>query len=271
MVKRDIEMLKDVVFYEDTKVRLAADVYLPHSKTKRPALLLVHGGAWQAGAKESLHQWGFFLAEAGYVAVSVSYRLSTPETSTWPYVLDDIQAAYDFLLNHEEEWQVERDRIGVIGASAGAHLATLFALTPPSQAHIKAAVGVYGVYDLKKWWEYTQIARNDNPVGKLMGNTPATLPEAFRSASPSYQISGNEHTRFFIIWGEEDEIVPCEDQSVLFVQKLKDAQIHVETLLIPDKGHFWFYTGDYEGGVDIKDYPNHIVAPKLLNFLNENL
>lgn len=271
MVKLNIQLLKDVVFYEDQEIKLMADVYLPNMKTKRPALLLIHGGAWQTGSKERLHQWGLLLAEQGYVAMSISYRLTTPEASTWPNVLDDVQAAYYFLLDQENEWKIDRDRIGVIGASAGAHLASLFALSPPSEAHIKVLVGVYGVYDMEKWWHYTQHARNDNPVGKLMGSTPEQSPEAYRSASPLYQISGKEHPRFFIIWGEDDEIVPCDDQSVKFVQALKDTQVHVETLPIPGHGHFWFYTGDHTGGVDINDDPNNIVAPQLLDFLNKNL
>lgn len=268
-MKLNIKMLKDVVFYESSEVRLAADIYLPNSKMKRPALLLIHGGAWQAGSKERLDQWGILLAEEGYVAISINYRLTTPELSTWPHVLDDVQAAYHFLLDHENEWKIDRDRIGLIGASAGAHLASLFALSPPSDANIKVVIGVYGVYDVKKWWEYTQHVRNDNPVEKLMGTTPDQSPEAYQSASPLYQISGNEHPCFFIIWGEDDEIVPCEDQSVAFVQRLKEAKVCVETLSIPGKGHFWFYTGDHEGGVDINDYPNNQVAPKILNFLNK--
>lgn len=270
MANRFIKVLEDVEYQTDADMTLLANVYLPQQNSKQVGILLIHGGAWQTGSKDRLHQWGCFLAEQGYTAMAVNYRLSKPNMSTWPAVLYDIQASYDFFIKHADEWQINRDQIGVIGASAGAHLATLFALAPPKKAMIKAVVGVYGVYDLKSWRTYTQQVRDDDPVGKMMGNTPEQAPQEYHLASPIYQIKPNLSTRFFIIWGEDDEIVPCEDQSVLFVQKLKEANISVETLSIPGQGHFWFYTGDHESGVDINEYPNNQVKQDILRFLDKS-
>jgi acetyl esterase/lipase len=54
-------------------------------------VLLIHGVAWQHGAKEDRLQWGFLLARAGYLVIAINYRLSSPGHMTWHGNLEDVR------------------------------------------------------------------------------------------------------------------------------------------------------------------------------------
>ncbi|MGH3243895.1 MAG: alpha/beta hydrolase [Spirillospora sp.] len=91
--------------------------------TPRPAVLLLHGGYWLGGDKGA--GWKYFarrLTEQGFVVLSANYRLAPK--AQWPAQRDDSMAALSFIKQHARLWNVDPRRVGVIGASAGGHLAT---------------------------------------------------------------------------------------------------------------------------------------------------
>ncbi|MFO1063964.1 MAG: alpha/beta hydrolase, partial [Pirellulales bacterium] len=75
-LKRPIRADKDVVFAEVKGQKLRADVYRPDDDKLRPAVMMIHGGAWSSGDKWNLSDHARELAQAGYVAVSINYRLA---------------------------------------------------------------------------------------------------------------------------------------------------------------------------------------------------
>src|SRR5687767_12146489 len=88
----EITVESDVVFRTVDGEPLGADVYLPAEEGKaRPAVLVVHGGGWVAGDKSWFADQATQLAEAGYVAVSVNYRLAPAHP--YPAAVDDVEAA----------------------------------------------------------------------------------------------------------------------------------------------------------------------------------
>lgn len=271
-MKQPIHVLKNIAFHDNNHTPVTADVYFPNQTTSScPALLLIHGGAWRGCTKAMYESWGPFLAEAGYVAMAIDYRLATKDTSTWPGVLEDVQKAFQYLTEHAKEWNVDMNRIGIIGDSAGSHLGNLLALNSSRNGNVKAIVGIYGVYDLFNWWEYKRDTGDNNPVEWLMGARPDEAEDAYKLASPMYRIGTEKHDmEFLIIWGEDDPIVPAI-QSERYVQKLRETNNTVETLSFPGKGHFWFNMPLNEGGVSMNEYPNNEVAPKILDFLSKNL
>lgn len=276
-MNKAIRIERNIIFGRTDTEDLAADVYLPATGRDYPAVLLLHGGAWKIGSKEMYADWGPFLAEAGFVAIAVNYRLSASSYPTWPGVLDDVRLALDWFVRDADKWNINPQRVGVIGDSAGAHLAALLALDNVSRAKICAVIGVYGVYDVKKFWEYTKKTRNDDPVGRLIGASPDEAPEEYRKASPFQLLKGvSSHsfinTSFFFIWGDSDEVVP-PSYSEDFAASLQQAGISVKTLSIPGQGHFWFNICPLPGieSGTVQDYPNTLVAPILLDFLKSKL
>jgi acetyl esterase/lipase len=267
---------RNVVFGQTDKEYLTADVYRPTGGEDLPAVILIHGGGYQAGSKEMYKDWGSYLAEEGFVAMSINYRLTTSSYSTWPGVLDDVRSAVNWLLSKANEWKIEPQRIGFIGDSAGAYLATHYSLVSATNASYKinAVVAVYGSYDNEQAWKYHKTIGN-NKVEKMMGATPKEAPEEYKRASPINKIEEAVSnpafdTSYFIIWGEDDEVaLPSQSQNLTI--KLQEAGVEVKALAIPGYGHFWFnILPDVEGGT-IGDYPNTLIAPQIVEFLKEKL
>lgn len=92
-------------------------------------MLLIHGGGWQKGSKESYQEWGPLLAQAGFAAVAINYRVSSASYVTWPGALEDVRSAFRWMLDHAQTFRIDPQRIGVIGDSAGGQLAALLTLT----------------------------------------------------------------------------------------------------------------------------------------------
>jgi acetyl esterase/lipase len=265
---------QDVPFISTPDGDLGCDLYLPAGPGPHPALVLVHGGAWHKGSKAAYAEWGPLLAEHGYIAMSVNYRLARAERPTWPAALDDVRAALGWLTDHAAELKADADRIGLIGASAGGHLVCLLALEQPDR--VQAVIPVYGVLDPVDWWRYTQTARDDDPVTRFIGATPQHAAEAYAAASPLARVEAmfargeSLNVPFLVIWGDADAIVPPR-QSETFVAALHLVHAPVESVVVPGAGHFWFNLSEARQGGGIHDEPNPRVVPRVLEFLGKRL
>src|SRR5262249_39277048 len=121
-----------------------------------PAVLWIHGGGWERGDKNG-NSGAQLLAREGFVTASIFYRLSGD--SPFPADVEDCKCAIRFLRALAPKYGVDRDRIGVAGASAGGHLAELVATAEQSaglegdggwqnaSSKVQAAAAYYGVSD----------------------------------------------------------------------------------------------------------------------------
>ena len=254
---------------------LCIDVYLPTSAEMHPALLCLHGGAWLRGSKRQYKSWGPWLAERGYAVVAVDYRLSVQVSPAWPGVWEDIRRAFDWLLANASSLNVDPARLGTIGDSVGGHMAAMLSLEETTAKHIRAMVGVYGVYDLPEWWRVTQPPkRMDDPVKRLMGKSYPEAKEAYESFSPLHRVQnlpGQPTAGYLIIHGDQDPIVH-HDQSDRLISALRDKNANVEAMSIPGSGHHWFTLAeDNPARKRVDEEPNATVAPVLLRFLERAL
>src|SRR5215831_2971115 len=192
-----------VVYATHDGVALAGDLYLPAGAGPYPALVAVHGGGWQAGARNAFQYWGPYLAERGYVLLAISYRLAKKGQKMFPQAVNDVLAAVQFVRGSAGQIKVDPERIGLFGASAGAHLSALAALggsnpmfkgAYPQDAHagvstkVKALIGVYGVYDLVQMWQtYLLQSPRENNIENFMGVAPMEDPRLYFEASPVNQ------------------------------------------------------------------------------------
>src|SRR5690606_1701966 len=116
---------ENVIYKKTAEKNLTADVYMPVSSgsQKYPAVLLIHGGGWLTGTKENLQVMSQHLANSGYVAITVAYRLGTD--ATYPAGVLDLKDAVKWMRENANQYNIDREKIAVLGASAGAQLATL--------------------------------------------------------------------------------------------------------------------------------------------------
>jgi acetyl esterase/lipase len=237
---------------------LAGDLYLPRKAGRHPALVAAHGGGWQTGDKDFYQYWGPFLAEAGFAVFSVNYRLKT-----YPGAVEDVRAAVQFL---REKDAIDAERIGLIGDSAGAHLAALAAFAGDSR--IKVLVGVYGVYDMAAQWEQDLVRRPlDNVTQKLLGASLVENRKLFFEASPlSYATTERNKLACLLVTGTEDDVVDRRTQHDVFLRALKQAGYFVRTVILPGAGHFWMS----DPLDDAQGFPA-MLAPRLIRFLQQRL
>jgi acetyl esterase/lipase len=281
MASADIDVKLGVTYATHDGVALAGDLYAPRGAGPFPALVAVHGGGWQVGARSAFQYWGPYLAERGYALFTVSYRLAKKGHKTFPQAVQDVLAAIQFVRGSASEFKVDPERIGIFGASAGGHLASLAALSGTTftggyaqdkhasvSAKVKALVGIYGVYDLKEMWHrYGMQSPLENNIGNFLGADPMENPRLYFDASPiNYATYANNQIGVFLSVGTEDDLVDRTRQTDAFLLALKQAGFFVRTCIVQGAPHYWLSDPIDEPG----SYPG-FVAPRLVRFLQEKL
>jgi acetyl esterase/lipase len=246
-------------------------------------LVCVHGGGWRVGARASLHNWGRHLSAHGIAVFSISYRLAAKDKKTYPQAVHDVVAAVQYLRGEAGALRIDPERIGLLGASAGAHLSALAGLGTQSghftgaypqdkhaavSAKVKTVVGIFGVYDMvANWVDFQSQAPGDNANDIFLGCTPMDDRKLYFEASPmSYATFANNKVAVFLSWGTEDDLVNVHEQSEPFMLALKQAGFFVRSAIVQSAPHYW--TGD---PIDEPGSFTGFLAPRLRRFLAERL
>jgi len=279
--QQQIETRSGITYATHDGVALAGDLYLPAGAGPFPALVAAHGGGWQAGARSAFQYWGPYLAARGYALFAISYRLAKKGQKMFPQAVTDIRAAVQFVRGSAGEFKLDPARIGLFGASAGAHLTALAALGAdkfkdayPGDAHaaastkVKAFVGVYGVYDLVEMWQRYQLqSPRENNIENFMGCVPMDDPQRYFDASPiNYATFANNQIGVFLAVGTEDDLVNRRAQTDAFLLRLKQANFFVRPCIVQGAPHYWLNDPIEEA----RSYSGFL-APRLMRFLQERL
>jgi acetyl esterase/lipase len=183
---------------------------------RAPVLIQVPGGAWAVNGKRGqAYTLMSQMVELGWVCVSIDYSRSP--RSTFPAHIIDVKRAIAWVRENIADYGGDPDFIAITGGSAGAHLASLAALTPNDPAFqpgfenadttVQAVAPYYGVYDFTDTENMNELMM---PFLEqfVMRARYADAPERFKAASPiSYAHA--EAPPFFVLHGEKDELVPC--------------------------------------------------------------
>ena len=122
--------LIDVTYCSPDGLPQKMDIYFPKSGGPWPVFLYVHGGGWDKGDKAEGAGWNY-LNDKGYLVVSVNYRLAAYNIK-FPAMIEDVKCAVRYLRAHALEYNLNPDRIGALGASAGGHLVALLGTSDKS-------------------------------------------------------------------------------------------------------------------------------------------
>ena len=128
MAEPAFELRPALTYATHDGVTLAGDLYLPKTAGPAPVLIAIHGGGWQQGARSTFQYWGPYLAARGYALFAISYRFAGKGRKAFPEAVRDVLAAIQHLRGNATALGVDGARIGLFGASAGAHLGALAAL-----------------------------------------------------------------------------------------------------------------------------------------------
>lgn len=147
-----VSCMADLEYTHRPTGALALDLFLPTNVSATtngaPLVLYLHGGAWVMGSRRDHPQRMRHLAAQGLAVASLDYRPA--HRAAFPAQREDVAAAIEFLRRDEERFGVNASAVGLYGASAGAHLAAMAALTlsESTDAAVFAFAGIFGRYDL---------------------------------------------------------------------------------------------------------------------------
>jgi len=229
---------KDVAYGDHTRNKL--DVFAPPSEKPLPLVIWIHGGGWEAGSKENNPVVA--LLDKGYAVAGINYRYSTQ--APFPAQLHDCQAAIRFLRDNAKKYNIDGDRIGVWGASAGGHLVSLLGTAgdvpeldgdPNSKTSVKvqAVLNWFGPTDLTKMVK--PGAETPGVFVKLLGGSLKDKADLAKSANPITHVTKND-APFLIVHGDNDPLVPLSQSEILHAA-LKKAGVATELVVFPKAGH----------------------------------
>jgi len=215
--------------------RNVMDLYLPAKRSSNtPVILLLHGGSWVEGDKSMFTGLAQYFRDKGYAAATMNYRLThTAENNIHPAQVNDVAAAINFLSSKAGEYQISANTVGLLGASAGAHIALLYTYAYNTDNKVKTVIGIASPSSFTD-------TRNINPltavyVQYLIGASPADNPQAYVQASPQTHVkAGSKPTLLF--HGRQDFVVPVQ-QSIDLKAKLDAAGVANKLIIFEDTGH----------------------------------
>jgi acetyl esterase/lipase len=234
----NVERVADVVYFQDADWRLKLDVFRRRGDqaTMRPALIYCHGGGWVLGHRRfqglpTLQR----MAARGWVCFSIQYRLSP--RATFPDHIVDVKRAIAWVRAHAREWGVDPSFIVIVGGSAGAHLASLAALTPNHTAwqpgfedadtRVQACISYYGVYDFTNRFGHWPEGGLRMILERFVFKERFAVAESrFRAASPLSHI-GPQAPPFLVVHGTHDTVVPVEEARQ-FVAAMGERAVYLE-------------------------------------------
>ncbi len=205
------------------------------SKGKRPGVIVIHGGGWTGGTKESQVQpICLRYVEKGFVVANVEYRLA--KAALAPAAVTDALKAAEWFRKHARQYNVDKNRIVVTGGSAGGHLALMVGMTPKSAklgrpAKVAAVVNFYGITDV-----------GDQLEGPNLRKYAVTwLPEQAGRVDLARRVSPMTYVRkdlppILTLHGDADPTVPYE-HGVKLTKALVDIGARAEMITVPGGKH----------------------------------
>lgn len=269
-VPSDVILERNLDYTSIPHGKLAMDVARPKAPGRYPGLILIHGGGFSAGNRESYLSMALRLAQNGYVAATVSYRL-TPAYQ-FPIPLYDVKAAVRYLRANAPRLGVDKEHLGAIGVSAGATWSQMLAVTrnmPQFEGHgasrtesssVDCAISFYGRSDMRRAYEGSRNAADALPP--LLGGDRMHALDAHFRASPINWVTPDS-APILAIHGTRDQNVPFE-QSVWLVERMRSAGVEAELETIAEAGHGFKGADEERAFARALDFLNRKLKPQLL-------
>jgi len=208
---KKLTLIDNIAYRAGTSPAWRLDLAMPEvaGKERLPAIVIVHGGGWSSGSKQSrvYRTMALYYAYQGYVTASVEYRLTGE--APFPACIEDVKCAVRWLRAHADEFHIDPDHIGAFGHSAGAHLVLMLAMCPPS-------VGLEGDGGANEFSsKVTSVVAASTPTRyRRNGADPAWSPTSY--------VNEKQLPPMLLIHGTADTTVPIAGTDE-FVESLKQA------------------------------------------------
>lgn len=242
-----VKVLRDVEYGKESAAQ-KLDLYLPEqAQAPLPLIIWVHGGAWLGGDKAQCP--ALVATRNGYAVASLNYRLS--QEAKFPAQIEDCKGAVRFLRAHAREYNLDAQRFGAWGSSAGGHLVALLGTSGDVKelegkvgdneefsSRVQAVCDWFGPTDFLKIGDFPSNLKHnepDSPESRLIGGPILENREKAIRANPITYLTKDDPP-FLIMHGDKDMTVPL-NQSELLRDALQNAKMDVQYQVIEGAGH----------------------------------
>lgn len=243
---------KNLTYVRYGRRALQLDLYQPVNPQQKltPLVVLVHGGGWMHGYRQNLSPLAIRLAERGYAAAVISYRLS-PE-ALYPAAIFDAKAAVRWLRRNAKQYAIDEHHIAIAGGSAGGQIASLTAMTSglpkfdPQAASsrissdIQAIINIDGLSDFTspEALKYENNLHKVSSAGRWFGGSYEEKPALWKEASPINYVGKNMPPILFIDSAQVRFSLGRDEM----IEKMKPLGVPYKVVLLPDTPHsFWLF------------------------------
>lgn len=253
-VPDSVRAVKGITYAQRGGHALQLDLYLPAQPKANPVpgIVFVHGGGWRTGVRDNFAPMAIRMAQRGYAAATISYRLS-PE-ALYPAAVQDAHAAVRWMRVHANEYSIDASRIALGGGSAGGQIAALAGVTdglarfdPDGAAQGTVSSGVQAIVNIDGLSDFTSEAARryeDDPskqptsAGAWFGGRYAEKEAVWREASPRFYVNAKTPPVLFIGSGQPRFSLGREEM----VAKMREFGVPCRVLVLPDTPHsFWLF------------------------------
>jgi len=228
-------------------------LYLPKAAHKKltPGIVFVHCGGWKHGYRENFTPMAIRMAEQGYAAATISYRLS-PEAQ-YPAAIYDVKAAVRWIRSHAKQYGIDAQHIAIAGGSAGGQIASLVGVTngeekfDPQMHDSKISSAVQAIINIDGLSDFTSETalkyeddskKNPSAAGAWFGGRYAEKAELWEEASPINHASKNTPPILFIGSAQTRFSVGRDE----IIAKLEPLGVATKVVLLPNTPHsFWMF------------------------------
>lgn len=241
---------KNVVYGEVHGVALVMDVFVPGGGKKNGhGIIDVASGAWSSdrGKIEDHRRAQVFelMCRKGFTVFAV--RPGSISKFSAAEMLANLNLAIRWVKEHAKEYSIAPEELGLMGASAGGHLASLAAVTADDSTRVKATAVFFPPTDFLKYGKQKVDPNSNTPIGSLLlrlafpdgvdGKSNEEITAGMVAISPARLVTAKAPP-FLLIHGDADPAVPLQ-QSQVMVAALKKEKISVELIVKPGGGHPW--------------------------------
>lgn len=233
---------KEVVYKKINNRKLHLDAYYNTFNKRNPTVVILHGGGWKSGNKSQMETFAIELASKGYSCFTIEFRLS-PE-AIYPAAIFDVKKAIQYLRKNATKFNVNPNKIAVLGCSSGGQMAALLGTTNgntnfedddtnnKTRSNVQAIINIDGILAFKH-----PESTEGKVAGLWLGGSYEEKPTVWQQASPLNHTNKNTAPVLFI----NSSIPRFQAGRNDMIEIMNKYTIYNEVQTIQNSPHsFWF-------------------------------
>jgi acetyl esterase/lipase len=243
---KNIQTQLNIVYDKIGERALLLDVFYPQKlkNKKYPGVILIHGGGWKSGDKSQMHAMAKILADKGYIAFAVEYRMSLE--AKYPEAVFDLKSAIRWMRANAKQFNLDVKNIASLGVSAGGQLAALLGNTNNKEefegfnrGNKKVSSSIQAIVNIDGTLAFRHPESSEGKsAGEWLGGSYEESTKNWESAAPLNHVSAKSVPILFI----NSSIPRFHAGRTDMIKKLDQYGIYSEVQEFPDTPHpFWFF------------------------------